>query len=123
MKKNDIITDGTYYRLVLETLGDLVFLSGDWKEGETESSIKHNKEFASMPRHFKEISNWTVVVPEWNPREMLKFGNKYWFIDSTGEILEFDYCACETDKWRIATSNCFRSEADAIAYKKKVLGE
>ena len=124
MKKGDYITNGEYTRKVLAVIdGDLIGFSYDWNiNGDTEhhKQTRENEFHAFQLKTWIEKNGWKVVEKEWRPED-LKKGDKYWFLDSCGNIFSEVWTNQKEDIYRLKTKNVHKDQELAEEALKKIM--
>jgi hypothetical protein len=124
MKKGDYITNGEYIRKVLAVAdGDLIVFSYDWNiNGDTEhhKQTRENEFHAFQLKTWIEKNGWKVVEKEWRPED-LKKGDKYWFLDSCGNIFSEVWTNQKEDIYRLKTKNVHKDQELAEEALKKIM--
>lgn len=124
--KGDVLKKGDYRIKILETLGDLYFVSQSWFS-EKNAVNSSQKALDYLTEYELDKSGWTLCPPDetllpqeaWKPEE----GEKYWFawIDSEGEANAgyIIWYKNSLDNKRLAIGNVHKTEEEAIAWAKK----
>lgn len=71
---------------------------------------------AELQKQIDELKQIKIEEKRWKPEPY----EEYWFISDSGEI----YCSVWTNthqnRWRYSTGNVFKTEQEAVEYKKKI---
>ena len=125
LKKGDIITRGDYNNMVLGVLDELCFVSNSWGEGHSERIIQ---EIQQEGGYFYTIESlvrqgYELLIPDWSPDE-LKKGDEYWYIDSTGTVVNTYYDGeYDAVQYRKKTNNIFPTREAAEAKLKEIMSK
>lgn len=120
--KNSYITNGEIFRKVLETLGDLVFVSFAW--GKNQALKRDNggftfsehfcatctqKELVAIGYHTCTAEEAGMPAEKWRPED----GEKYYYIDSFGDISGAQWRDESGGKFRLHVGNVYKTREDA----------
>jgi hypothetical protein len=117
-KKGTYIKHGTNYRLVLEELGDIRFISEYWTEGEEKDVIEECSKECGCWRTIHDMKDWIEVSAKeatgkeekWEPKHL----GSYWLVSDGGNVEFRVWIGLEDDQFRLATGNCFKTEDEAL---------
>lgn len=123
--------EGGSFRLILEELGDMRFLSYYWHKDDATSKYAHgllNKERAAFPHTLRELETLYTPVSaseagfeeeRWVP----EIGEPYRYLASRGTVFLDTYTDDNEDRFRLRSNNVFRTEEEALARYKEIMGE
>lgn len=77
------------------------------------------KKVADLEKELELLKN-IINEPEnvrWKPEK----GEKYWMLENSGDINIFNWVGDPVDMFCYSIGNCFKTEAEAIEYKEKLL--
>ena len=129
--KNSYIKDGHYYMKVLETLGDLVFVSWSWSRenalrkddqglipSERTSIVYTQKELTALGHRTCTAEEAGMPAERWRPENG---DSKYYFIDSAGNVESSVWDSFSSGHaFRLHVGNVYKTKEEAESALKKM---